>query len=137
MGKLKFQTMYNRHEDAVYEKENVLPSMTVPQQAYTAAEIISRFKKGLSVDGGRVPEYNGEDYPLPDLRKLDLVEIHELKDQYAEQVKMINEELNRKEAQKKEEEQKAFQEYLKEKEKQKNEIVTKEAQEKNTSKNVP
>lgn len=60
---------------------NDMPSMTVPDQAMSMAEILSRFARGLPIEAGRVPIYD-EENDLPDIRTLDLVERADLAEQY-------------------------------------------------------
>lgn len=61
---------------------NNTPSLTVPNQAMTVKEIISRTQNGLSASGIRVPSYDGGEDPTGldgrDFRTLDLSEKHEL-----------------------------------------------------------
>lgn len=78
MKKLQIKTHY-AYPTSLGES-NFMPSKTTPNQAMTVAQIIARTKKGLPVTGVKVPLYNEtEDGVLPDLRNLDLSEVHELK----------------------------------------------------------
>lgn len=70
------------------EKESKKPSMTIPDQSLTVAELVERNKRGLPLGGGRVPMYSTDpenDY-VPDIAKLDLAEIQEMKEQVASQI---------------------------------------------------
>lgn len=51
-----------------------MPSKTVPDQAMSVREILRRYSLGLSVGGGRVPIYEGEEDAMPDLSKMDLAD---------------------------------------------------------------
>lgn len=73
----KFRTQYNSHEFPKYYEKNILPSLTIPDQSYTIAEIIDRFTRGLNFEGIRVPIYSDEDFP--DIRNLDISEIDEIR----------------------------------------------------------
>lgn len=64
------------------------PSLTVPDQTMSIREILERYARGLSVTDGRVPIYLGED-EMPDLSKLDLVELHEMKFQVAQNIEAL------------------------------------------------
>lgn len=54
------------------------PSMTIPDQTLSIKEIISRYVRGLPIDGEKVPIYDGEEDDMPDPRTLDLSELAEL-----------------------------------------------------------
>lgn len=61
-------------------------SMTVPDQSMDIREILLRFQSGLPPLGMKVPLYNEND-DTPDVRRLDLAEIEELRDQAREEYK--------------------------------------------------
>lgn len=63
-------------------------SETVPNQAMTAAEMLRRHASGLNV-GGQVPQYS--DYDIPDLVRMDLVEIDEYRKQLADEIRHAEE----------------------------------------------
>lgn len=97
---MTIRTYYNRPETKG-ESSN-MPSKTVPDQSMTIAEIISRTQKGLPVSGVRVPMYNEtEDGVLPDISKMDISEIYELK----RQIEKTEKDLRKKLQQEQEEEQ--------------------------------
>lgn len=76
------------HSGQWTEKKSQKPSMTIPDQSMTVAELVERNKRGLPLGGGRVPMYSTDpenDY-LPDIAKLDLAEIQEMKEQVASQI---------------------------------------------------
>lgn len=79
------------------EKATTKPSMTIPDQALTVAQLVERNKRGLPLGGARTPQYqdNPEADFLPDIAKLDLAEIHELKDQAAASIKESKEKLEK------------------------------------------
>lgn len=63
------------------------PSLTVPDQSMSIKEILQRYARGLSTeDRERVPFYDGEEF-VPDIKKLDLADIQELKEQTAEEIR--------------------------------------------------
>ena len=86
---MKIKSMLNAHEFPKKYEQNNKPSMTVPDQALSIREILSRFARGIPVEQ-QVPIYEDvettEDY-LPDLKTLDLAD----RQQYLE---MVKEELN-------------------------------------------
>lgn len=57
-------------------EKNSGKSMTVPNQGMTVRELMIRFASGLPVNGGRVSPYKADD-GLPDLDKMDQIEIEE------------------------------------------------------------
>jgi hypothetical protein len=59
----------------IYE-QNSLPSMTIPDQSMTVREIMDRFTRGLPLNAGKVPIYEGEEY-TPDITKMDLADKHD------------------------------------------------------------
>lgn len=89
------------------------PSLTVPDQSMTIAEIISRTQKGLPVSGVRVPMYNEtEDGILPDVSKMDISEIYELKRKIAHTEKELRKKLQQ---QQQEEQQRQTEEFYRKK----------------------
>lgn len=89
---MKFATYYDR--PASKGSVNDKPSKTVPNQAMSIDEIIKRTQKGLPVTGVKIPLYNEtDDGILPDLRRLDISELHELKKRMAQAEKEIRKQL--------------------------------------------
>lgn len=81
--KLKYQMQYNpetRTGDRT-EKKTTKPSLTIPDQSFSVSELMERNKRGLPLGGGRVPSFSQdpENDMVPDLARLDLAEIQELK----------------------------------------------------------
>lgn len=72
---MKFQTPYSRHE--VPGESSIQPSMTIPDQSMTIAEILAKFHKGLPFSNMREEVWNGEE-DLPDLSIMDLADRQEL-----------------------------------------------------------
>lgn len=64
---------------------NKQPSMTVPGQTMSVAEMVERYRRGLPIEGNPNPIFNGED-ALPDLDDLDLADRQELIEQIADQL---------------------------------------------------
>lgn len=60
------------------------PSITVPDMAMSAEEIMTRYTRGLPLIGEKVPLYLGENDELPDVRRLDLAELEELRNKAKE-----------------------------------------------------
>lgn len=86
-----------------HEKPTDKPSMTIPDQALTVAQLVERNKRGLPLGGARQPQFqeNPEKDFMPDIQKLDLAEIQELKDQAAATIAQSREKLEVIEQQKK------------------------------------
>lgn len=78
-------------------------SMTVPDQSMSMEEILRRYNSGLSLTqhGNSFEGYEMTDI-LPDLRKMDLSEIQQLKESNDEKLRALREEIVTKEKQKKE-----------------------------------
>lgn len=56
-----------------------LPSLTLPDDVMSMTEIFNRFAGGRPINAAyREPVFHGDDILIPDLRKLDLVEISEM-----------------------------------------------------------
>lgn len=79
---------YN-HNDSIYET-NKQKSLTIPDQALSIKEILSRYARGLDV-AGFTPQYDDDDITsddyLPDPRTLDLAERQEYKEQFQNELK--------------------------------------------------
>lgn len=61
-----------------YERNNGV-SQTIPDQTMSVRELLERYARGLPISGAKQPVYHGEEY-VPDLNRMDLAEIQELKD---------------------------------------------------------
>jgi len=94
---MKFQTQYNAHEFPRIREKSNKPSMTIPDQSMTVSELVERNKRGLPLGGAKVPiwDENPETEYLPDLNRLDLSEVHELKLQAQETINEKREELDK------------------------------------------
>lgn len=96
-------------------EKNTLPSMTIPDMSYTIQEILIRFSKGLPVTGNTAkPVYNGE-MLVPDVKKMDISEIANLRDFMKEKIEARKQESERIGREKREKEQKEFDEWKKQK----------------------
>jgi len=82
----KFQTQWNETWEPDYEV-NEKPSMTVPDQTMSIKEILERHARGLSFEDGKVPMYEGEDNPTPDLDRMELTDRMDLLQANADKVK--------------------------------------------------
>lgn len=80
------KTQYNAHLFPKYHETITGPSQTVPDQALSLQELLLRHTRGLSLGATQHPVYMGDEDYFPDLRKLDLSEIHELKKRNAEEI---------------------------------------------------
>lgn len=84
------------------KSNNGMPSLTTPDMSMSMDEILRRYKQGLSLTQ-HPSMYGGYelDEELPDLRKMDLAEIQEMREQNDEVLRQIREEMVTKEKQKK------------------------------------
>lgn len=73
---MKIKNTLNAKEFQKTGEVNNFPSMTIPDQTMTIKEILDRFTRGLPLDAGKVPIYEGEEF-TPDLRYMDLAEREE------------------------------------------------------------
>lgn len=73
------KTQYNAKAFPRYGEENKLPSETVPDQTLSLRTILERYAKGLPITGNKSePLYYGDE-DMPDINKMDISEIHDLK----------------------------------------------------------
>lgn len=73
------KTQYNAESFQAYYEVNVLPSQTVPDQTMSLRILLERHAKGLPVTGNNAePLYYGDEQ-MPDLNRMDISEIHDLK----------------------------------------------------------
>lgn len=92
MRKFRNAALVGNSEDT---EKNYGISLTVPDQTLSVREIIDRYASGTLPDVMKGEEFYSED--LPDLRHLDMSELHELRQQARQDVKDLNEEIkNRK-----------------------------------------
>lgn len=92
---MQFQTAYNYDHKKQRHERNHLPSMTIPDQSLTVSELVERNRRGLPLGGAKVPiwQENPETEYLPDIEKLDLAEIQEMKENVAAEIKEKQEQL--------------------------------------------
>lgn len=94
---MKFKTQFNANEFPKQNEPGGGVSLTVPDQALTVPQIMERNRRGLSVPQAKAMEYTHDDQgealapgaDLPDLSRLDLAEIQQLKAQAADQVQQL------------------------------------------------
>jgi len=78
--------------DFPYKGEvNNKPSETVPDQTMTMREILTRYAKGQSIDGVKIPLWEEGEGFAKDPETLDLAEREELATQAREELQQINE----------------------------------------------
>ena len=70
---------------------NNQPSETVPDQTMTMREILTRYAKGLPIDGAKTPLWEDGEGFAKDPDTLDLAEREELATQAREELQQINE----------------------------------------------
>lgn len=75
-------------------ERNTLPSETVPDQAMSMRTIMARFASGTINDISRPVEYSED---MPDLRGLDISQIHDMKLENARKIKALEAEKTRRE----------------------------------------
>ncbi|WNK13000.1 MAG: hypothetical protein [Microvirus sp.] len=100
----RFKTQFNKAvSHPRFEKKSLLPSETLPDQAMSIREILTRHKLGLPMEGGRVMDYDdptGEDTTLsfddykPDLASMDIVDRKEYLEWARLQLDKLKTELN-------------------------------------------
>lgn len=86
-----FNTWLNFREEEREEEVNNLPSETQPDEVLTVREMLERHVRGLPVSGSEQGVYLPEEVGyIPDYRTLDLTEIDEYRQQYAETIQRYN-----------------------------------------------
>jgi len=98
------RTLYNSWAFPKSYEINTQPSLTVPDEAMSIAEIVNRYAHGMPLPLGKTGEYFGEESDLPNnLDKLDLAEREEILRSVAEERDKIIESVTKrkKEAQEK------------------------------------
>lgn len=115
-----FRTTINYAEEGPISTEtaHLSPSETQPDEVMSIREMLTRHVRGLPVDGEKGP---GVYYPeelgyIPDLKELDLVEMMEYHDHYAELAKKADSAIKQKEAEEADKKAKADAEAKEEKE---------------------
>lgn len=56
---------------------NTLPSKTIPEQAFTVQQLMTRYAQGLPLTGTKVPVYHGDEFVIPEFEKMDYAERQE------------------------------------------------------------
>lgn len=90
--KKAFRTNWTQNEIPFNDDEKfTLPSRTVPDDAMSIPEILTRYAKGYPIGGGRNAIWNGEEDPLDGVNPatLDLVDIQNMGEDLAYQVKQL------------------------------------------------
>jgi hypothetical protein len=92
---MKIRNIFNASEFNDAEKD-FEPSQTIPDQALTVKEILTRYASGLPLGGSNEPIYEGEDGDGIDPRRLDLAERQELEIAARQELAEIEERLKSK-----------------------------------------
>lgn len=97
-----FRTSINFQEEVHESPEtaHLFPSETQPDEVLSIKQMLERHVRGLPVDGEKT---DGQYYPpeigyIPDLKELDLTEIEEYRDYYAELVTKADEQIKKQQA---------------------------------------
>lgn len=100
-------------------EENSQPSITLPDQSMTIKQMLERHSKGLPIAlyGGEAI-YGGEEDELPDLRKMDLSEIQDLREFIQGKINQAHQEAVALKKKKEDQEKAEFAEYRRHKEAQ-------------------
>lgn len=78
-NRLLVKTQYNKHFFPDYYETNYQPSETVPNQSLSLKTLLDRYARGLPLSGNASePAYYGDE-EMPDLNRMDISEIHDLK----------------------------------------------------------
>lgn len=56
------------------------PSKTVPDQTMSLRELLERYSRGIPLTSGGEPIYHGDEIEMPDIKKMDLSEIADLRE---------------------------------------------------------
>lgn len=96
---MKIRNIFNAKEFNDNEVNNE-PSQTIPDQAMSVRELLSRYANGLPLAGSKEPIYEGEDGDGIDPRRLDLAERQELEIAARQELAEIEERLKSSKAEK-------------------------------------
>lgn len=84
--------MFNREPDPGHYFES--PSQTIPDQAMSVREIMTRFTSGMPIGGNRTEYWDEDESNVGiNIKKLDLVDIQTLKSQTAFDIKNLTKQL--------------------------------------------
>ncbi|MFY7787217.1 MAG: hypothetical protein ACOVQA_05025 [Thermoflexibacteraceae bacterium] len=98
----KIASQYGYHHPS--GETNTQPSQTVPDQSMSVSEIMRRYAQGLPMAGYKVPTYSDDENQdlndvFPNIKKLDLAELQELKLNTAIQIKELTKKAKQEEQQ--------------------------------------
>lgn len=88
---MKFNNTFS--QDSSYLEVNNEPSLTVPDQSLTVQEILDRFTRRLPTPHTPNLVYSDDDFP--DIRTLDLAEIQQLREDNLNEIKALEQEVDR------------------------------------------
>jgi hypothetical protein len=57
---------------------NTLPSQTVPDQSLTLRQLLTNYTRGQELPSNKVPAFFDENEYIPDIKRMDLVDIQEM-----------------------------------------------------------
>lgn len=95
MSKVQIWNSLNARERKVKGETFTLPSKTIPDQTLSIQEIMRRYAAGLPLEGEKVPFYDGEEEDLPDVRKMDLAEVQEMREAIADNIQASQQKLRK------------------------------------------
>lgn len=101
---MKFQTHYNNRptDEIRFSKKTTQPSLTIPDQSMSVADLLRRNAKGLSLGGNRNPDYDDDgtgteidfdDY-IPNTGKMDLADRQEFMEVAKDHLEEVKKKLN-------------------------------------------
>lgn len=79
--KSKPRTQHSFDVEHMQLEYNTQASLTIPDQAFTPLEILTRYEANIPPELIRVPVYYGGDIFVPDVRTMDLIELQEMERQ--------------------------------------------------------
>lgn len=87
------KTQYNAELFTAYYEVNGRPSETIPDQTMSLKVLLERHARGLPITGNpSAPEYYGDEQ-MPDLNKMDISEIHALKNAVKSDIQKMQQDL--------------------------------------------
>lgn len=113
----QFRTWVNYPEQGPQLEVNTLPSQTQPDEVLSISQMLERHSRGLPINVSEGNYYDESLGYVPDIKELDLTEIHDFRDEFAARTKAMQEEIDKREAdlkaeklakEKEEEEMKSF-----------------------------
>lgn len=92
-NRLHVKHQYNAFQFPAYRESNNQPSKTVPNQTLSLKTLLDRYGRGLPLSGNPSEPQYFQDNLMPDINKMDISEIHDLKNAIKSDIQKKQQEL--------------------------------------------